>query len=141
MRDDRTKKYTNGEITVVWKPDTCIHSTLCWKGLLSVFNPAVRPWVNMKGGTTEQIITQVEKCPSGALSYYRNDHVPPRDDSPAAVVEVSSDGPLIVSGNVTVKHVDGSQESRRGKSAFCRCGQSGSKPFCDGTHKKVGFKG
>ena len=68
-----THSYTNGEITIVWKPDTCIHSTLCWKGLMQVFNPRKRPWIDAKAASTEQIIDQVNKCPSGALSYFRND--------------------------------------------------------------------
>ncbi len=68
-----THTYTNGEITIVWKPDTCIHSTLCWKGLLNVFNPKKRPWIDANGASSEEIIEQVKKCPSGALSYYRND--------------------------------------------------------------------
>ena len=38
-----THKYTNEEVTVVWKPNSCIHSTLCWKGLLEVFNPREKP--------------------------------------------------------------------------------------------------
>lgn len=67
-----THKYTNGEITIVWKPGTCIHSTLCWKGLNAVSNPGKRPWIDPNGATTDQIIDQVHKCPSGALSYYMN---------------------------------------------------------------------
>lgn len=69
----KTFKYTNGEITVVWKPDVCQHSTLCWKGLIEVFNPRERPWIKMDGAATERIIEQVKKCPSGALSYFEND--------------------------------------------------------------------
>jgi uncharacterized Fe-S cluster protein YjdI len=68
-----THTYTNGEITIVWKPDSCIHSTFCWKGLVEVFNPKKRPWIEANGATTEQIIEQVKKCPSGALSFYMND--------------------------------------------------------------------
>lgn len=64
--------YTNGEITVVWKPKVCQHSTLCWKGLIEVFNPRERPWIKMDGATTDRIIEQVKKCPSGALSYFLN---------------------------------------------------------------------
>ena len=71
-----TLKYTNGEVTVVWKPDTCIHSKICWTELREVFDPFKRPWVNMEGSTTERIIEQVKKCPSGALSYYLNDEKP-----------------------------------------------------------------
>jgi len=43
MNRDITKTYTNGEITVVWKPNVCIHSTVCFKGLSGVFDPKVRP--------------------------------------------------------------------------------------------------
>jgi uncharacterized Fe-S cluster protein YjdI len=70
-----TKKYTNGEITVVWKPGLCQHSTICWKeatGLPTVFNPKLHPWVNMDGANSERIVEQVKKCPSGALSFYYN---------------------------------------------------------------------
>lgn len=66
-------KYTNGEVTIVWKPDACKHSTLCWKGLNEVFDPKKRPWIEPNGATTERIIEQVRKCPSGALSFYMND--------------------------------------------------------------------
>jgi uncharacterized Fe-S cluster protein YjdI len=47
---DITKKYSNYEITIVWKPNTCIHSTICWKhptGLGNVFNPSEKPWIKM----------------------------------------------------------------------------------------------
>jgi uncharacterized Fe-S cluster protein YjdI len=72
---DIIKKYSNGEVTVVWKPAVCQHSTICWKkatGLPEVFNPFVHPWVKMDGASTERIIEQVKKCPSGALSFYLN---------------------------------------------------------------------
>jgi len=62
------KRYSNDEITVIWKPEVCAHSTLCWKSLLNVFDPRKRPWVNMLGATTEEIVETVKKCPSGALS-------------------------------------------------------------------------
>jgi uncharacterized Fe-S cluster protein YjdI len=65
-----TFNYSNDDITVTWKPDICMHSTLCWKGLITVFNPQKKPWIKMDGSTTERIIEQVKKCPSGALSYH-----------------------------------------------------------------------
>jgi uncharacterized Fe-S cluster protein YjdI len=67
-----TIKYTNGKVTVVWKPKICQHSAVCWKGLIQVFNPKERPWIKMDGATTERIVEQVKKCPSGALSYFMN---------------------------------------------------------------------
>jgi uncharacterized Fe-S cluster protein YjdI len=69
---DLTKKYTNGEVTIVWKPTMCIHSAICFKGLGNVFNPQAKPWITPEGGTTLEIVDQVKKCPSGALSYYMN---------------------------------------------------------------------
>ncbi len=70
-----TKKYTNGEITILWKPEMCQHSTICWKGvegLLDVFDPREKPWIKPEGASTERIIEQINKCPSAALSFYYN---------------------------------------------------------------------
>jgi uncharacterized Fe-S cluster protein YjdI len=67
-----TKKYTNGEVTIVWQPDLCIHSAKCFKGLGEVFDPQKRPWITPENSTTDKIIEQVKKCPSGALSHYLN---------------------------------------------------------------------
>jgi uncharacterized Fe-S cluster protein YjdI len=69
---DITKKYSNGEVTIVWKPDMCIHSANCFKGLGPVFNPRKKPWINPLGAPTLEIIAQVKKCPSGALTYFLN---------------------------------------------------------------------
>lgn len=72
MSEDVYKEYSNGEITIVWQSKKCIHSKICWVGLRSVFDPFKRPWINPQGAPTEKIIDQVDKCPSGALSYYKN---------------------------------------------------------------------
>ena len=64
----KTHHYCNDEITVVWKPDACIHSGICYKGLAAVFDPRRKPWIIIDNATSQQIIDQVKKCPSGALS-------------------------------------------------------------------------
>ena len=69
----KTFKYSNGEVTIVWKPDLCIHSGNCVRGLSDVFKPRQKPWINADGASTEKIIDQVKKCPSGALSYITNE--------------------------------------------------------------------
>jgi len=71
----KTFKYPNGEITVIWKPDICIHSGICAKGLPGVFDPKRRPWIDTSQAETEQIIEQVKKCPSGALSIMIDEEV------------------------------------------------------------------
>lgn len=68
-----TKKYSNGEVTIIWKPDACIHSAVCFKGLSQVFDPRKRPWITPEGGTTQQIVEQVNKCPSKALTFFMNE--------------------------------------------------------------------
>ena len=70
MENDKkiVKEYTNGDVTVVWQPHMCIHSKKCWKGLLPVFDPRRKPWIDMDGASSERIIAQVNECPSGALS-------------------------------------------------------------------------
>lgn len=66
-------KYTNGEITVLWKPEFCKHSGRCVTQLPEVFNLKTKPWVTMQGADTLKIIEQVNRCPTGALSYVRNE--------------------------------------------------------------------
>ncbi|ANH81410.1 hypothetical protein A8C56_10820 [Niabella ginsenosidivorans] len=70
-KDGATAKsilYSNDQITVVWKPELCQHSTRCWKELPAVFDPKVRKWVNADGASAERIMEQVHRCPSGALT-------------------------------------------------------------------------
>ncbi len=140
---DITKHYTNGEITITWKPNQCIHSKLCWTGLAEVFNPRERPWIKMEAATTASIMAQVDKCPSGALSYFRNEdkaeNKAPQVDVDT-IVEVAANGPLLVYGNITIKNKNGEEVKKNKVTALCRCGASGNKPYCDGTHVKIGFK-
>jgi uncharacterized Fe-S cluster protein YjdI len=63
-----THHYRTKEITVVWKPEVCIHSGICARGLADVFNPRRKPWIDLTQAEAQQIIEQVKKCPSGALS-------------------------------------------------------------------------
>ena len=144
--EETTKKYTNGEVTIVWKPSVCIHSRICWSaatGLPAVFNPAVRPWVNPEAAPTERIIEQVKKCPSGALSYFLNSETGAvaGDVESKSLIEVTPNGPLLVHGNIVVKNREGSEAQKSQVTAFCRCGQSGNKPYCDGSHQRAGFEG
>jgi len=66
------KEYTNGEITVIWQPELCIHSGICVHTLPNVYDPKGKPWVKPENATTKQLIEQISICPSGALSYRLN---------------------------------------------------------------------
>ena len=63
-----TIKYPNGEITILWQPKICIHAGECVKSLPQVYDPKARPWIQIENATTQELIDQVAKCPSGALS-------------------------------------------------------------------------
>lgn len=142
MSLDIIKEYTNGELTIVWKPSMCSHSTICFRGLPQVFNPNMRPWVKTGGATTEQIINQVNQCPSGALSCFLNsEKKKPESEANEIKVETIPNGPLKVYGNLKVKDNEGNLHHRTNVTSFCRCGASSNKPFCDGSHKKIGFIG
>lgn len=124
---------------MVWKPGVCIHSTICWKaatGLPEVFDPRKRPWINMSGSVTEKIVAQVEKCPSGALSYFFNNEAAAQVMAESKV-EVMRNGPLLVYGNLVIKDQFGRETKKHKVTAFCRCGLSGNKPYCDGSHIKT----
>lgn len=142
---DITKHYTNGEVTIVWQPALCIHSKICWDavtGLPEVFHPATRPWITPGDVPSARIIEHVQKCPSGALSFFMNDEAQGGETvSAETIAEVMPDGPLLVYGNLTIKTPDGTTRQSSKVTAFCRCGASGNKPFCDGTHTKAGFRG
>lgn len=69
---DITKEYTNGEVTIVWQSAKCTHSANCVRNNPAVFQPKEKPWIKPEASTTEKIIDTVNKCPSGALTYFLN---------------------------------------------------------------------
>ena len=148
--DEVIKKYSNGEVTVVWQPAKCIHSMVCWKlpgGLPEVFDPKARPWIDMDGASTIRIIEQVKKCPSGALSFKMEEGEEPvpyaeiEGSVNPAVVQAIANGPLMIYGNIIVKDATGNETQKINVTAFCRCGASKHNPYCDGTHADIHFKG
>jgi CDGSH-type Zn-finger protein len=81
----------------------------------------------------------VRNCPSGRLAL----HAPP---DPAQLEEelpreigVVDNGPLWLRGGIPVTGADGFEYEVRNRATLCRCGHSMNKPFCDGSHIRVGF--
>lgn len=140
------KEYSNGEVTVTWQPDKCIHSGICVEGLSEVFQPKEKPWIKIHAANTAAIVKQVKQCPTQALGYYfanQKESLEIKDKGTIEnipSIEVRDNGPLIVYGNIKIKYTDGRTEVRNNSTAFCRCGASHTKPFCDGSHKKPDFE-
>jgi uncharacterized Fe-S cluster protein YjdI len=139
--------YTEGDLTVYWRPKLCIHSANCLIGLPQVFRSGQRPWVNMQSAPGSEIEKVVDTCPSRALTYLRNDELPSKPgnsgttnpDSPVKV-QILRNGPALIRGNYVITGHDGTTlQAPSEVAAICRCGESKKKPFCDGTHHKTGF--
>lgn len=58
-------------------------------------------------------------------------------------IKVSNNGPYLVSGSIELVDADGKPLPPTGRKtiALCRCGGSTTKPYCDGTHSRIGFQG
>ncbi len=134
------KEYTNGEVTVIWKPDLCIHSANCVRGLPAVFDTRKKPWINAQAASTEAIVEQVKKCPSGALSTYLNKSKMENKNEKVKIT-LAKNGPILINGPVHLEDDRGEPVTTGNTTALCRCGGSANKPFCDGTHHKIGFTG
>lgn len=158
------RKYKNNDITVYWKPDACIHATYCYSELIEVFDPDRRPWVDLSGASTGRIIEVVNLCPTEALTWKWNDeeknktvgsdqtnHIrfkrpelmgieePDAEENPVSV-KVMIDGPIVIKGNFTLLYDGSRKEVKDSLFSICRCGASKKMPFCDGNHRKIGFK-
>ena len=60
----------------------------------------------------------------------------------AAIVTISSNGSIRIEGEFTILDAEGKPFDLAGRTiiSLCRCGHSENKPFCDGSHKRVGFE-
>ncbi len=72
MKKENIKEYSNGEITIVWNQQKCIHAAKCVGTLPQVYQPKEKPWIKIENATTEALTEQIKLCPSGALSFYYN---------------------------------------------------------------------
>ena len=144
MQEERKRRgpsrdYSNEAITVYWDSQYCIHTAACIMGLPDVFDPGRRPWVDISQAEADDIAEVVMQCPTGALHFRRNDGGPQEAAPAQSSVQPRKNGPLFARGAIRVVGMDGKVIREDTRVAFCRCGQSANKPFCDGTHKAIGF--
>ncbi len=132
--------YKNDRIEVSWDSDVCIHAAECVKSLEKVFDPKKKPWINVDAASNSEIINAIKKCPSGALQFSSVGEESRKQIKPVTIV-VAQNSALRVSGNVRLEDSEGNQIESPERFALCRCGASENKPFCDGSHKRIGFVG
>ena len=140
---DLRKSYMGNQITINDNRRICSHAAECVKNLSSVFRFNARPWISPNAADSEEIISAIKKCPSGALSYSIDGTEYQDQDNRKPQVTVSKDGPYNITGGIEligVNNVQWADGSSKEHYTLCRCGASNNKPFCDGKHKEINFK-
>lgn len=137
---DVLKQYEGPGITVHWEPKLCIHVSNCMRALPHAFDPGARPWVNVEAASADELAAAIESCPTGALSYVRTDGAPQEPPESPTKVQPLPNGPLLIRGDVQVIDTEGNITRTATRIVLCRCGQSNNKPYCDLSHRAVGFK-
>ena len=140
VRTGLTREYSRPEIVVEWYASRCIHSGLCIKALPVVFNPSRRPWVDVSAANADAIASAVTRCPTGALRFQRRDGGPQEEAGDAVKVTPVRNGPYYVRGPIEMENLQTGEMQRETRLALCRCGKSGHMPFCDNTHRAIGFR-
>ena len=135
------KTYADKDIVVTFDPRLCIHAARCVHGAPEAFDPQDRPWIRPANASADKLAAVIAECPTGALRYERLDGGPAEAVAPEVAITFEKDGPIFVRGPVPLNDAAGNRyEDAGARYALCRCGGSGNKPFCDGTHKTMGFE-
>jgi uncharacterized Fe-S cluster protein YjdI len=133
----RLQTYSTDAITVTFDPTRCIHAAECIRTAPAVFDSRRLRWIKPELGDPELIATAVRRCPTGALACSRPDGMAEAPDTPS--VRAAPNGPLYVRGDVRVETEDGRVIASGLRMALCRCGATRNAPFCDGSHRAIGF--
>jgi CDGSH-type Zn-finger protein len=134
--DERASVLGGTGITVRDDRSICVHAGFCGTRVANVWGQVPE---TAESTVRAQVISMIEKCPSGALTFRFDDG---NDVEPlyAPAIAVTDDGPLWVTGGIPVNSADGTTLEVRNRVTLCRCGASANKPLCDGSHKDAGFQ-
>jgi CDGSH-type Zn-finger protein len=130
-RATRARQIRGRDITFSDDQTLCTHAGFCTNRRTDV-------WEMVRDSTDPEVRGQMQRmiqlCPSGRLEL----EPPAAAGDPVLLLE--ADGPIWVRGAVHLRAADGTTYEVRGRMALCRCGASRNKPFCDDSHKEVGFR-
>ncbi len=134
--EGRSKALGGTGITVRDDRSICVHAGFCGTRVSNVWKEVA--------GTDEStvrlaVINAVEKCPSGALTYRFDGAEADAEPDYPTQIGIIDNGPLWVTGGIPVVTSAGRELEVRARVTLCRCGASGNKPLCDGSHKEAGF--
>ena len=134
--DERSNELGTNGITVRDDRSICVHAGFCGNRHTNVWKQSK----DMSDSTVRlAVINEVEKCPSGAITYRFDGDDADTEPDYTTQVGIIDDGPLWVTGGVPVTTSTGVELEQRNRVTLCRCGESANKPLCDGSHKEAGF--
>lgn len=117
-------------------------------GLPEVFDNSKKPWVDINAASTKEIIKTVNTCPTRALTFLMNEKDEAQEEETPVErlgktgrIQIQKNGPALISGDFVI--VDENKKPIQVTTkiiSLCRCGASKKKPFCDGTHRVIGWK-
>lgn len=133
--------YKTHEVEVTWNKKRCIHAKECVHGLPEVFDISKKPWINPSDANSfEELRTVIEACPTGALHYNFTDKSISESPDNMNTLSIENDGPLYARGDIHIVDMEDEIIMKESRVAFCRCGASSNKPFCDNSHIEADFK-
>ncbi len=142
------REYRTDDLIVYWDAEKCSHAAFCWKNAPDVFKPKERPWINLESAAPEEVIKIIDLCPSGALKYKLpagskvdpafaqgpgSIEIKPPQGS-AIKIKMTRQGPIKVEGLAQIFDSDGQLIRESDQMMLCTCGESGKRPFCDGSY-------
>src|ERR1700681_3118755 len=123
------------QIELQFEAKRCIHSRFCVTWAPRVFLANVQgPWLHPDAVPVERLVEVAHACPSGAIRYRRKDGAPDEPVPEVNLATVREAGPYAFRAAL---QIDGVPAGFR--ATLCRCGASGNKPYCDGSHHEVAF--
>ena len=123
------------DLTLRFDTRRCIHARFCVTGAPETFLANVEgPWLHPDRTSLHLLIEVAHACPSGAITYRRKDGGADESAPKVNLLSVRENGPYAVRAPISI---DGEPDGYR--ATLCRCGASSRKPYCDGSHARIGF--
>lgn len=136
----KIRTYTSDDVDVSYSLKRCIHAAECVKRLGAVFDTAKKPWIQPAEADADAVAETIQHCPTGALHYTRKDEGPAEETPAHNTLNIETDGPIYVRGDVQILNGAGEVQLQDTRVALCRCGASNNKPLCDNSHLSAEFK-
>ena len=134
-KENGVEEIEGKKLTLIYEGKKCIHSRFCvtW-GPKSFLANVEGPWIHPDATDADALVEIAHACPSGAIRYRRKDEKPDESAPPVNLLGVREAGPYAIRAELSI-----AGEGAGFRATLCRCGASKRKPFCDGSHKEIGF--